>query len=104
MENELTNEMVDKIMFRYFDSIFKDSIYRQNVKLKDSSEKWSGFFVGREVLLGHPYLDDSLWFSHGPILGDGKLILDMTEREYHNSMARYINKKYPEVGEIYNIM
>jgi hypothetical protein len=104
MENELTNEMIDKIMFRYFDSIFKDSIYRESVKLKDSSEKWSGFFIGREVLLGHPHLDDSLWFSHGPILGDANAILDITQKEYHQSMARYINKRYPEVKKIHNIM
>ena len=96
MANELTNEMVDKIMFRYFDGKFKDSTYEENVKM-EAGQKWNGIFSAEDMLVGHPSDDDSLWFSHGPILSDGTLILDMTPKEYHKSMARYIHKKYPHI-------
>jgi len=103
MANELTNEMIDKIMFRYFDGKFKDSIYRHNIKF-EGGQKWNGIFSAEDMLVGHPSNDDSLWFSDGPILSDGALILDITQKEYHQSMARYINKRYPEVKKIHNIM
>lgn len=88
--------MIDKIMFRYFDFKFKDSFYEENVKMEGPG-KWHGIFSAEDMLVGHPSNDDSLWFSHGPILGHGTSILDITPKEYHQSMARYVNKKYPEV-------
>jgi hypothetical protein len=104
MEENLSNEKIDKIMFRYFDGKFKDCFYGDE-PIK-SGGRWTGFWDknNNDLLLGHPEDEgNELWFSNGPTFGHGNEILGISQSEYHLSMIRYINKKYPEV-EIGRIM
>ena len=104
MESNLTDKQIDKIMFHYFDDKFKNSFFGEEEI--ESGTMWTGFFVSdsEHMLLGKPYNDDGdLWFSHGPILSSGTEILGLSPKDYHLSMKRYLNKKYPEV-EIGRIM
>jgi len=97
MEDKLSNEKIDKIMFRYFEDKFNGATYEEEVEV-ESMHRWNGFFIGDDMLLAHPSDDDSdLWFSNGPIFGDGILILDISPSAFHRYMIRYINKKYPDI-------
>jgi hypothetical protein len=97
MEENLSNEKIDKIMFRYFDDKFNGATYEEEVAV-ESMDRWDGFFIGDVMLVGHPSDDDSdLWFSNGPIFGHGTEILGISTSAYCKSMVRYIHKKYPDV-------
>lgn len=97
MEDKLSNEKIDKIMFRYFDDKFNGATYEEEMEI-ESEHLWNGFFSGNDMILGHPSVDDSdLWFCSGPIFGQGNEILGISTSAYCKSMVRYIHKKFPDV-------
>lgn len=96
MNNDLTNEKIDKIMFRYFDDKFGNSELKE--EQLDSGDFWEGFFLGDELLIGHPADDDSgHWFYSGPLFIDGTGVLGIHESEFVRSMRRYLKKNNPEL-------
>lgn len=92
MEYVITSEQLDKVLRPYFDKYFSDSKF--GTSKNEDGDTWSGYWIKRgenyDLLVGHPYLDDSgSWFYNGQIL-EGELYYGIDVSDYIASMKRYL--------------
>jgi len=100
MDYILSEEQLDKVMKHYFDYKFENAVLKKEKINIDVAIPWYGFWVNDNIILGYPVESTDVsytWFSDGPYFQSAWDLFGLTPPEFHNTMIRYLNKKYPKL-------
>jgi hypothetical protein len=97
MDYIVSEDQIDSILKRYFDKVFSNADYLENIQGKKFN--WTGFFKkgSRDIenfIIGYSTDDPHIWFSNGNIFSSKSDIFDISTWELNNALKRYLNKNY----------
>jgi hypothetical protein len=95
MKYLILESQINKVIFKYFDTIFKDYPWEVFKDYSPGGEDWCGVQdKDGEMIIGHPSPDDGVIFFNGVIFLHMWDIFQIPVNEFKELMRIYVNDRY----------
>ena len=98
----ITENQLDRVIKKYFDSVFDQAVFKDY----DVGGSWEGFIIldnspdGFTTLVGRPIGDD-FWFSNGQFFNGWWEMFNMVPEDFNEKLSKYIKERYNiDMGKI----